>query len=72
MSKRSEITPDATTCITRDPSNGYDGYRHCSCRDCFEICIGPAGTFCDHCKEAGCPDYQRQPGMSQECCSSSQ
>mgnify|MGYP000014260040 CR=1 FL=1 len=43
------------------------GYRDCACRDCFELVIGPPGTFCDGCKAAGCPDYQGQPGMSQEC-----
>jgi hypothetical protein len=44
------------------------GYTNCACRDCFEIAIGDAGkAFCHGCVEAGCPDYQGQPGMSQEC-----
>ena len=43
------------------------GYRNCACRDCFEIAIGEAGAFCSDCEEAGCPGYQGQPGMSQEC-----
>ena len=43
------------------------GYRDCACRDCFEIVIGGPGTYCEGCVQAGCPDYQGQPGMSQEC-----
>jgi hypothetical protein len=51
------------------------GYVACSCHDCFDIAIGPSHwsdkpqsrVFCNDCKEAGCPDYQGQPGMSQEC-----
>lgn len=46
----------------------YDsGYQHCACRDCFDLAIGVPGAFCWACKEAGCPDYQGQEGMSQEC-----
>ena len=44
------------------------GYTACACRDCFEIAIGePGEAFCSCCEDAGCPDYQGQPGMSQEC-----
>lgn len=43
------------------------GYQHCACRDCFDITFGSPGVFCEECKEAGCPDYQGQKGMSQEC-----
>lgn len=43
----------------------HKGYTYCQCRDCFEIVID--GGFCDECVEAGCPDYQNVPGMSQEC-----
>lgn len=43
------------------------GYRYCACRDCPEIIVGEEGDFCDPCKKAGCPDYQGQEGMSQEC-----
>jgi hypothetical protein len=43
------------------------GYRYCACRDCTEIIVGEEGAFCALCKEAGCPDYQGQEGMSQEC-----
>lgn len=40
------------------------GYRHCACRDCFEIAIGAEGTMCHHCEDAGCdPDRECQaPG----------
>jgi hypothetical protein len=47
-----------------------NGYVHCACRDCFEIAIASGEeetAFCDECETAGCPDYQGQPGMSQEC-----
>ena len=30
------------------------GYKHCACRDCFELVIGKPGEFCDACKNAGC------------------
>lgn len=43
------------------------GYYHCACRDCMEILVGEEGDFCDECIEAGCPDYQGQKDMSQEC-----
>ena len=44
------------------------GYTPCACRDCFEIAIGePGEAFCSDCEEAGCPDYQGQPGMRQDC-----
>jgi hypothetical protein len=43
------------------------GYRPCACRDCFEIAIGEPGAYCHECDDAGCPGYQGQPGMSQEC-----
>lgn len=43
-------------------------YTSCACRDCFEISIGePDEAFCHGCEEAGCPDYQGQPGMNQGC-----
>lgn len=32
-----------------------EGYCDCSCRDCFEIAIGPPGmAMCSACEEAGC------------------
>jgi len=43
------------------------GYTDCACRDCFELIIGESGDYCDECIEAGCPDYQGQEGMNQEC-----
>jgi len=43
------------------------GYMYCTCRDCFELIVGEEGDYCDDCIEAGCPDYQGQKGMSQEC-----
>lgn len=45
------------------------GYVPCACRDCMEIAIsgGKGKSFCSGCRDAGCPDYQGQPGMSQEC-----
>lgn len=43
------------------------GYVSCACRDCPEIAIGIPGDFCWACIKGGCPDYQGQPGMSQEC-----
>ena len=43
------------------------GYRHCACRDCFEIVIGEPGKFCKECQDAGCPYYHGVEGMSQEC-----
>lgn len=46
------------------------GYVPCKCRDCMEIAItgsGEASAYCNACALAGCPDYQGQPGMSQEC-----
>lgn len=30
------------------------GYQHCGCRDCMETVIGPLGTICGECVEAGC------------------
>ena len=45
-----------------------NGYTDCACRDCMEIAVGvPGKAFCHECIDAGCPDYQGQPGMSQEC-----
>lgn len=42
---------------------GDDGYRHCFCRDCFELTIGPPGEWCDHCEASGCePDSECQWG----------
>ncbi len=29
------------------------GYIDCACRDCMEIAIGPLGTMCSECVEAG-------------------
>lgn len=51
------------------------GYVACACRDCFEVTIAPShwsdeppkSVFCNECADAGCPDYQDQPGMRQEC-----
>lgn len=49
------------------------GYVSCECRDCFEVTIGHVTCrghmvgFCAECVEAGCPDYQGQKGMSQDC-----
>jgi hypothetical protein len=43
------------------------GYRPCACRDCMETAIGGPGSYCHACEKAGCPDYQGQPRMSQEC-----
>jgi len=44
------------------------GYINCSCRDCFEVTVGEGPEeFCHGCTESGCPDYQGQKGMSQEC-----
>jgi hypothetical protein len=54
----------------RKPSGGGSGYVQCACRDCMEIAISSGGkkrAFCSGCRDAGCPDYQGQPGMSQEC-----
>lgn len=34
------------------------GYRNCSCRDCFELCID--SPFCDGCESSEC-------GLNQEC-----
>jgi hypothetical protein len=44
-------------------------YVPCACRDCMETAISSDDepAFCHGCEEAGCPDYQGQPGMSQEC-----
>lgn len=33
------------------------GYQHCACRDCMEIAIGPIGTMCTECREAGCDAF---------------
>jgi hypothetical protein len=33
----------------------------------MEIAIGEPGAYCHDCEAAGCPDYQGQAGMSQEC-----
>lgn len=38
------------------------GYIDCACRDCFEIAIGPVGTLCPECEEAGCDAFYT------ECC----
>lgn len=46
---------------------GPSGYQTCFCRDCGELAVGWPGIFCHECVEAGCPDYQGQKGMSQEC-----
>jgi hypothetical protein len=27
-------------------------YRHCACRDCFEVAIGRTGAMCHACAEA--------------------
>jgi len=45
------------------------GYVNCACRDCMEITVAGKGKkhYCSGCRDAGCPDYQGQPGMSQEC-----
>ena len=43
------------------------GYKPCACRDCMEIAIGPVGSFCHACEDAGCPDYQGVDGLPQEC-----
>jgi hypothetical protein len=51
----------------RKPKKAGSGYRPCACRDCMEIAIGGPGAYCHECVAAGCPDYQGQPGMSQEC-----
>lgn len=34
------------------------GYKHCACRDCFEIAIGEDDepALCSECEEAGCDD----------------
>jgi len=34
------------------------GYKHCACRDCFEIAIGEDDepALCSDCEEAGCDD----------------
>jgi len=37
------------------------GYRHCACRDCFEITIGHTGELCSCCEDAGC-------STEAECC----
>ena len=50
-----------------DPKLGESGYQDCACRDCFELVVAHPGAFCEGCIEAGCPDYQGQEGMSQEC-----
>lgn len=33
------------------------GYVDCSCRDCFDIAIGPLGTLCHDCADAGCDAF---------------
>lgn len=33
------------------------GYRDCACRDCFDVAIGPLGTMCHACAEAGCDAF---------------
>lgn len=46
------------------------GYVPCACRDCMEVAILGAGeqkAYCAACIEAGCPDHQGVPGLSQEC-----
>jgi hypothetical protein len=46
------------------------GYVPCACRDCMETAIADRSkplAYCHECEAAGCPDYQGQPGMSQEC-----
>lgn len=50
------------------PPAAPTGYTDCACRDCMDIAIGVAGAaYCHGCRDAGCPGYQGQPGMSQEC-----
>ena len=40
-----------------------EGYHPCTCRDCFEIAIGPLdGGLCWECVEAGC-----EAGAEGEC-----
>jgi hypothetical protein len=53
--------------MTKTIAPAESGYRPCACRDCFEIAIGEPGAYCHECDDAGCPGYQGQPGMSQEC-----
>ena len=51
----------------KPPSTGYVA---CACRDCMEVAIqGAIGqkAYCSACVEAGCPDHQGVPEMSQEC-----
>lgn len=46
------------------------GYTSCACRDCMEVAISNDDSkpaYCHACVAAGCPDYQGQEGMSQEC-----
>lgn len=35
------------------------GYVPCGCRDCMEIAIGPEGSLCHACEDAGC-DPERE------------
>jgi hypothetical protein len=40
-----------------------EGYHPCTCRDCFEVAIGPLdGGLCNDCTEAGC-----SPEADEEC-----
>jgi hypothetical protein len=33
------------------------GYVHCACRDCMETTVGPTGTICSDCTDAGCDAF---------------
>lgn len=53
--------------MTKTIAPAESGYRPCACRDCFEIAIGEPGAYCHECVDSGCPGYQGEAGMSQEC-----
>jgi hypothetical protein len=59
-----------TTRAATKKKSTQSGYVPCACRDCMEIAIqslSEESAYCAACEEAGCPDYQGVPGMSQEC-----
>ena len=33
------------------------GYTSCACRDCMAVTVGPLGTICSDCTEAGCDAF---------------
>lgn len=45
-----------------------NGYRHCACRDCFEIVVGGAGELCFACEGSCGPEFSTVAECQAERC----